>query len=97
MKKNTKRLLVFIVVTVLLFALAACSTVEKKYVYNYVGGEDIIVDGTRGEGEGAFDNVGIYTEPELDIDGVRDSQYDSDGSADVPLHRRERGHLRFHI
>ncbi len=76
MKKNTKRLLVFIVVTVLLFALAACSTVEKKYVYNYVGGEDIIVDGTRGEGEGAFDNVGIYTEPELDIDGVRDSHYD---------------------
>ena len=76
MAKKLKKSLLFIVVAALLFALAACSAVETQYVYNYVDSENQIVDGTRGEGEGAFDNIGIYTDPELGIDGVRDSEYD---------------------
>lgn len=74
MTKFIKRLSIFVVIAALMFALAAC-TVETKYVYNYVGDDDLIVDGTRGECEGAFDNLGIYTDPELAIDGVRDEQY----------------------
>lgn len=76
MIKKSKRLLLFIVITVLTLALAACSAGETQYVYNYVDSDEQIVDGERGEGAGAFDNPGIYTDPELAIDGVRNEEYD---------------------
>lgn len=66
---------VLVVVTICILCFAGCADKAK---YNYILGNGIVVDNGKRPTEGAdpFSNKGIYADPEVEIDGIRESQYD---------------------
>lgn len=76
MNKNKLRLIRLILVVLMVACImTACS--QKDVQYNFIDNDSLLTEGERDDATGGeFDNIGIYTDPELEIDGVRDEEYD---------------------
>jgi hypothetical protein len=84
-----KKCIYLILCMIMVLTLISCS---EKISYNLIFADDVVVkEGTELSDEtDPFGNRGIYADPEVDIDGVREAEYDyPTGSGRYLVHASE--------